>query len=33
MSVIELTADNFKQVIEQNAFVIVDFWGNGVSRV
>lgn len=26
MSVIELTAANFKQVIEENAFVIVDFW-------
>ena len=26
MSVIDLTAVNFKQVIEENAFVIVDFW-------
>ncbi len=26
MSVIELTSANFKQVVEENAFVIVDFW-------
>ncbi len=26
MSVVTLTAANFKQIIEQNAFVIVDFW-------
>lgn len=26
MAVIELTAVNFKQVVEENAFVIVDFW-------
>lgn len=26
MSVITLTAENFKQVIESNPFVIVDFW-------
>jgi thioredoxin 1 len=26
MAVVELNKDNFKRTIEQNAFVIVDFW-------
>ena len=28
MAVITLTKENFKQTIEQNNFVIVDFWAN-----
>ena len=32
-TILELTKDNFKQTIEKNAFVIVDFWAQWcVSR-